>query len=113
MSSNDPTLVQQMPTAPDTERDVGRFVVEVLTDWGMPGVAKDHESRIDMGEKKYGQRLRTNNGRNALLDCYQECLDGISYSAQDYLENRVSSAFLHRFAQLAEDIRRVLEGEKP
>ena len=89
----DPTAVQPIPNAPDTEQDVGRFIIEKLAEWDhvqllshLPEITSDHEKRIEFGEKKYGQRLRTNNGRDALLDCYQEVLDSISYSAQYYLE---------------------------
>ena len=104
----DPTAVQKIPTAPDTEKDVGRFVVKKLIWLRMPEVASDHEKRIDMGEKEYGQRLRTNNGRDALLDCYQECLDGISYSAQYYLEeDDIKPMF--GFIVLAQQIRERLD----
>ncbi len=102
--SYDPTLVQRMPTGPEGEQDVGRFVVKHLTALHMPEVAKDHEKRIEMGEKKYGQRLRTNNGRDWLLDCYQEALDGISYSAQGVLEGD-DGGVLIGFALLARKIR--------
>ena len=102
--SYDPTLVQRRPTAPEGEQDVGRFVVSHLTSLHMPKVATDHEKRIEMGEKKYGQRLRTNNGRDWVLDCYQEALDGISYSAQGVLEGD-DGEILHDFAILARKIR--------
>ena len=107
----DSTFVQKIPTAPDTEQDVGHFVVKHLKSLRMPEVANDHEKRIDMGEKKYGQRLRTNNGRDWLLDAYQEALDGISYSAQGVLEG-ADGEILHRFAILAQQIRDKLTTRK-
>ena len=83
------TLVQPRPTGEETEEtDVGRRAIEFLTYIGHPEIARDHERRIDWGEKKYGQRLRTFNGRDSVLDCYQECLDGVSYSTQAWMEGR-------------------------
>ncbi len=102
--SYDPTLVQQRPTAPEGEQDVGRFVINWLGSMHMPQVATDHEKRIDMGEKKYGQRLRPNNGRDWVLDCYQEALDGISYSGQGVLEGD-DGEILNDFCVLARKIR--------
>jgi hypothetical protein len=102
----DAAQVQGMPTPPEEgkdQQDVGKFVVAKLAQWGMPWTARDHEKRIDFGEKKYDQRLRTNNGRNALLDCYQECLDAISYSAQHCLEGG-GDDLMKAFATLAEEI---------
>ncbi len=45
-------------------------------------VHKDLESRIETGKKKYGERLTTHNGRDALVDAYQEALDLIVYLRQ-------------------------------
>lgn len=47
----------------------------------------DIHLRAEMGKKKYGVRLHTNNGRDALLDAYQEILDALSYIRQE-LEER-------------------------
>jgi hypothetical protein len=88
--SLDPTVVQPKPTATEESTDVGRAVVDYLTNTPgfprLPEVASDHESRIAFGEKKYGQRLKINNGRNATMDAYQELLDYLSYGMQAYLE---------------------------
>ena len=86
MSTLDPTVVQQLPTAPADAVDVGNAVVVYLTDRNFTEVAKDHESRIAFGEKKYGQRLKIHNGRNAIMDSYQELLDALSYLMQGHLE---------------------------
>lgn len=42
----------------------------------------DLVARRDMGVKKYGTELRTHNGRDALMDAYQESLDLCAYLAQ-------------------------------
>lgn len=45
-------------------------------------VHEDLEARISEGRKKYGERLTTNNGRDTLLDLYQEMLDAVVYLRQ-------------------------------
>lgn len=42
----------------------------------------DIEQRKDLGKEKYGTLLRTNNGRDALVDLYQEELDAVAYARQ-------------------------------
>ena len=53
-------------------------------------VLKDLCARADMGFKKYGTMLRTNNGRDALLDAYQERLDELMYFKQALMEREQS-----------------------
>ena len=43
---------------------------------------KDLDARAAMGEAKYGECLRAHNGRDALLDAYQELLDAWVYLRQ-------------------------------
>lgn len=62
----------------------------VLTQYGdlmSDGIKKDIMDRDRAGELKYGTRLRLNNGRNALVDLYQELLDATVYAAQYTFEN--------------------------
>ena len=49
-------------------------------------VKADIESRIQMGAQKYGERLTTLNGRDALWDAYQEVLDLAVYLRQHLWE---------------------------
>lgn len=49
-------------------------------------VVLDLKARSDMGEKKYGTPLRTFNGRNAMMDLYQELLDSVMYAKQVLME---------------------------
>ncbi len=42
-------------------------------------VIQDIESRKEMGLKKYGTLLQSHNGRNFLLDAYEEALDLVMY----------------------------------
>jgi hypothetical protein len=119
MSTLDPTVVQKIPTGDADAVDVGDAVVEYLTTKALtdfttpdytlhylPDVAKDHESRIVFGEKKYGQRLKINNGRDALTDAYEECLDALSYLAQAHLEGGSGCLGLfYRVADIAAEVR--------
>jgi len=45
-------------------------------------IQKDIESRAEVGKNKYGERLKANNGRDALVDLYQELLDACMYLRQ-------------------------------
>lgn len=45
-------------------------------------VSTDIQVRAEGGEKKYGERLKPFNGRNALWDAYQEALDLCMYLRQ-------------------------------
>jgi hypothetical protein len=59
-----------------------------------PDIAKlvqsDIEQRASYGEKKYGVRLQPHNGRNALIDAYQESLDLCLYLRQE-IEERIET----------------------
>jgi hypothetical protein len=49
-------------------------------------VLSDITERVNAGEKKYGTKLKTNNGRDALWDAYQEAIDLVFYLRQAILE---------------------------
>lgn len=49
-------------------------------------VLQDIEARVMAGEKKYGTKLKTFNGRDALVDAYQEALDLVFYLRQAIAE---------------------------
>lgn len=49
-------------------------------------VLRDIQERIEAGEKKYGCKLQTFNGRDSLWDAYQEALDLVMYLRQAILE---------------------------
>jgi len=52
---------------------------------------EDLEARAEMGLKKYGTKLRVNNGRRAIVDLYQEIMDAIMYAMQARLEGDVEA----------------------
>lgn len=52
----------------------------------LPFVLEALKARAEFGFKKYGTYLRTHNGRDALMDAFQEILDLTNYLAQLILE---------------------------
>jgi hypothetical protein len=48
----------------------------------LPLVLADLESRADMGKLKYGTMLESDNGRDSLMDAYQEACDLVMYLRQ-------------------------------
>jgi hypothetical protein len=48
---------------------------------------KDLEARAALGAAKYGERLRAFNGRDPLVDAYQEMLDAWQYLRQELEEH--------------------------
>ena len=45
-------------------------------------VSRDITARMDLGKQIYGTELRSHNGRDSVLDAYQEVLDGLNYTRQ-------------------------------
>lgn len=52
-------------------------------------VIADMKERDNTGAAKYGTRLQPHNGRNALVDAYQEALDLVVYLRQRIEEEKV------------------------
>lgn len=65
---------QPMPTV----RDGSAFIVDL--------VKADLEKRASLGERRYGTRLQAHNGRDALLDAYEEACDLVCYLRQAIAE---------------------------
>lgn len=55
----------------------------------LPLVIADLEARTVLGRVKYGEVLRATNGRDALIDAYQEVLDLAQYLRQEIEERRL------------------------
>lgn len=51
-------------------------------------VMRDMAERDIEGRQRYGTRLQANNGRNALIDAYQEALDLACYLRQAIYETQ-------------------------
>ena len=52
-------------------------------------VVADLRARSDEGLRRYGTRLKTGNGRVALVDLYQEILDAACYLRQELTERGI------------------------
>jgi len=71
--------------------------------------------RAAAGEKKYGVRLQTFNGRDAVTDAFQEAQDAVMYLTQKWLEtgdNVHTLDLLHLAEDLALGIAQYIEREK-
>ncbi len=55
-------------------------------------VVEDLTFRREQGTKKYGTELLTDNGRDALVDAYQEALDLVVYLKQTLMERDLQRA---------------------
>jgi len=52
-------------------------------------IISDMKERNQFGIEKYGTPLQAFNGRNSLIDAYQELLDGMVYIEQSYIERKI------------------------
>jgi hypothetical protein len=99
MSGEDAAKVQPMPTG--NGPDVAVEVARKLRALGLDSIAEDTEARIRLGEQKYGTRLKAHNGRDAMLDLYQEILDGCNYAEQLVIENKDNGDLFNQLVALA------------
>jgi hypothetical protein len=70
----------------------------------LPHVLADLQARADWGLAKYQTYLHTNNGRDALVDLYQELLDAVMYVKQALLERESTTDKLTRLRTLVNAI---------
>ena len=57
---------------------------------GWDAVIADMRARDKLGKRQYGRRLYSFNGRDALQDAYEECLDMAVYLKQALIEDEKS-----------------------
>lgn len=65
-----------------------------------PSIIREMEARRDVGLQRYGQPLQAGNGRDALRDLIEECLDGLVYARQVRVE--ATEAHITHVAELIE-----------
>ena len=58
-------------------------------------VSRDIDARMDLGKQIYGTELRSHNGRDSVLDAYQECLDGLVYIRQAIYEGHTDLGIVY------------------
>lgn len=76
--------VQALPTKSARSVDVLDSLRSVVPE----AIYTDLAARVELGVKKYGSRLMTDNGRDVLLDCREEALDGVMYGQQAHLQGQ-------------------------
>lgn len=81
---NSAAIEQPAPTA--GQEKVLPAVIRYVEYMGNEDMVADLEARAEMGYGRYGTYLRTYNGRDAAMDCYQELLDGLMYIQQAMME---------------------------
>jgi len=73
-------IIDQPPPVPNGKRPVWELVVE------------DMQERDRVGRQRYGTPLQPHNGRDALVDAYQEALDLAVYLRQRIEEEKTGAA---------------------
>ena len=58
-------------------------------------ITRDIQARIDLGKQKYGTVLQSHNGRDALMDSYQESIDLCMYLKQVSVEGKIELGTLY------------------
>jgi len=101
----DPEAGQPLPITTKQSVDVAVEVAEDLKKVGFGDIAEDVEARIRIGERKYGKRLQSFNGRDALKDLYDEVLDALNYSKQLELENLDNGEIFRGLVALAATVK--------
>lgn len=69
-------IQDQAPPIPNNTKPVWELVID------------DMQERDRVGRQRYGTPLQANNGRDALIDAYQEALDLVVYLRQAIEERR-------------------------
>jgi len=72
-----------------------------------PLLIEDLKERTRVGTRKYGEPLRTFNGRSALQDAYEKALDLAQYLKQKLMEEED----LHRYANASRRLLKDLGGD--
>lgn len=56
-----------------------------------PLVLEDLKARVELGKSRYGTVLQTHNGRDPLLDAYDEAMDLVIYLRQAIEERKIDA----------------------
>ena len=82
--------IHEPPPIKNAQPHVADMVAnDVMTLLGQYKIAQDIMARKQMGMEKYGIPLQPSNGRNAVMDCYQELLDAANYMRQYMYEESI------------------------
>jgi hypothetical protein len=83
----DPEAGQPLPITTKNSVDVATLVAQHLAAIGQSNIAQNVEARIALGERKYGSRLKSFNGRDVIKDLMDELLDSLNYAKQAEIED--------------------------
>jgi hypothetical protein len=99
-------LLRQRRTQPG-QQDISAQLPQMLFDLlgKQPGWTDDVLARIDAADHKYGGAMCTHDGRDSLVDLYQELLDAVTYLVKGTIEQDarigyVEQDLLHALAAL-------------
>lgn len=81
-------MIQPLPITNQHSMDVAVEAAKELRKMGLEDIAEDIEVRVRLGERKYGSRLKSHNGRNVWLDLMQELDDACNYAMQCQIEEK-------------------------
>jgi hypothetical protein len=76
-------------------------------------VLNDMRDRDRVGRERYGTPLTVNNGRDQLVDAYQEMLDGSVYLKAAWLEGAQVRDLYHAQLDLIMQVRKVIDARPP
>jgi hypothetical protein len=100
---------QPLPITTKKSVDVAVEVAEDLRKYELGDIAINIEERIALGERKYGKRLQSYNGRNAVKDLYDEVLDGLNYSKQMEIEGLDDGTLFKALVTIAAEVKSRLD----
>jgi len=76
-------------------------------------VMNDMRDRDRVGRERYGTPLTVNNGRDQLVDAYQEMLDGAVYLKAAWLEGAQVRDLYHAQLDLIMQVRKIIDARPP
>jgi hypothetical protein len=101
----DPEAGQPLPITTKKSVDVAVEVADDLKKLGLETIAEDVEARIRIGERKYGKRLQSFNGRDAVKDLFDEVLDALNYSKQLEIEGKDDGSLFRQLVGIASNVK--------
>ena len=87
MVSKNSSSTPAAATEQATPKGAGKEIIDL--------VKKDLDARVEVGKQRYGETLKAFNGRDAMLDAYQEALDLVMYLKQTLNERKTLENFIH------------------
>lgn len=105
-----PVVKDEPPPTPNDQPSVWLAIInDMVPDAGNAPLIRDMKERHALGIARYKMPLQPFNGRNQLVDLYQELLDGTAYARSWRMEGNVDSFFIYETClSMAATVRRLL-----